>query len=150
MASPDRPSVVQIQFDRDEAGFTGRIRVNDEPERTFSGRLELMRDLELAYAASGKEQTPVGAATPKQPKPRRSSSGLGKSPGPGSNRRRRVLFERREGRNERPTDYEAVAAGPAILAGLLLVRGRLGRIEGAMLVLLYACENVATAILIAT
>ena len=55
MASPDRSSVsVQIQFDRDDAGFTGRIRVGHEPERNFSGRLELMRDLELAYAASRK------------------------------------------------------------------------------------------------
>ncbi len=58
MESPDRSSgSVQIQFDRDDAGFTGRIRVDHEPERSFSGRLELMRDLELAYAASRKGAT---------------------------------------------------------------------------------------------
>ena len=57
MEEADRSGpTVLIRFDRPGNQLTGSIRVNDSPERSFSGWLELLRELERARPSPASDQ----------------------------------------------------------------------------------------------
>jgi hypothetical protein len=51
---------VLIRFDRPGTQLTGSIRVDDSPERSFSGWLELLRELEKARPSAATDQREAG------------------------------------------------------------------------------------------
>lgn len=61
MEKADRPGpTVLIRFDRPGNQLTGSIRVNESPERSFSGWLELLRELEKARPSAATDQREAG------------------------------------------------------------------------------------------
>jgi hypothetical protein len=58
---PDQPGpTVLIRFDRPGNQLTGSIRVNDGPEHSFAGWLELLRELERARPSPATDQREAG------------------------------------------------------------------------------------------